>query len=108
MKNKEYFNKLKEELLDIKYEAVYIGEEGEMCTDCKTKIGALRRFKKLERETNGQEEANEIKLKDISIAYFHLAEETTQKNKESMNIEEDGWYIDIHLISPVKVWLYSI
>jgi len=107
MKCKQYCQKLKEALSEIKNEAQYVGEDGGMVTDCGSKREALRRFKQLERECNGEEEAKQIKSEDIITAYFHLAEETTKENREGMNIEEDGWYIDIKAPSPVKVWYYT-
>jgi len=107
MKCKQYCQKLKEALSEIKNEAQYVGEDGGMVTDCSNKKEALRRFKQLERECVGEEEAKQIKSEDIITAYFHLAEEASAEQREGMNIEEDGWYIDIKSPSPVKVWYYT-
>jgi len=106
MKNEKYYKLLKEALKDIKSEAQYVGEDGGMVTNCKTKIGAWRRFRKLTKETVGEEEAKEININDIGIAYLHLAEETTNEQREQMMIDNDGWYIDVRSISPIIVWYY--
>lgn len=108
MKCKYYCQKIREALINIKTEAQYVGEDGGMVTNCKTKIGAWRRFRKLTREQVGDEEAKEIKMEDIMTAYFHLALETSKEQRESMNIDDDGWYIDSRSPSPVQVWFYNI
>lgn len=108
MKCKQYCQELKKALSEIKTEAQYVGEEGGMVTDCMSKRLALKRFKQLERECVGEEEAKEIKLEYITTAYFHLASETTKEQRDSMEIDDDGWYIDIKAPSPVKVWYYAI
>ena len=105
MKNEKYYKQIKEALSEINREAQYVGEEGSMVTDCRTKNGALKRFRKLEKELVGNEE---IKYEYIRTAYFHLATEISEEKRRGMNIEDDGWYIDVEAPSPVKVWYYSV
>ena len=107
MVNKEYLKKLKYASLDIKHVAEYVGEDGGMVTDCRTRQGALKRFRKLEEETCGREEALMIKLEDVGIAYLHLASEISEEERDSMEIGDDGWYITPKVQSPLMVWYYS-
>jgi len=106
MKYTKYCEQLREALKDINDEAQYVGEDGGMVTNCKTKREALKRFKKLEIDCNGSLDF-EISIKDIIPAFLHLAEETTKEQRQCMEIDEDSWYIDINSPSPVTVWYYT-
>lgn len=107
MKNKTYCDNLRKVLKDINSEAEYVGEDGGMVTNCGSKREALKRFRQLETDCVGEEESKEIKLENIISAFLHLAEETTKEKRECMEIEDDGWYIDIEAPSPVMVWYYT-
>ena len=105
MENKQYLEKIKEALKDIDNVAEYVGEDGGMVTNCGNKREALKRFIKLNEESDGM--AERIKLEDIKTAYFHLALEVSKEKMEDMNIEDDGWFITTKKPSPIKVWYYS-
>ena len=91
---------------DLTKEACWIGEDGDMAVSCPTKIGAWRKFRALERETNGEwGNAEDIKLEDIGIGSLRLPTEE--------ELKEDGEDYDWLITwsgkekTPYQVWVYS-
>lgn len=95
--NKKLVQILKTELNN----AIYVGEDGYMAVSCKTKLGALRKFRKLMREYVGEQEASGISLEDISIGYLHL---TTEEYRNEWG-DEYEWVINYTTKSPYPVFI---
>lgn len=75
-------------MADLKQEAVWIGEDGGACCVATTKLGALRKFRRLMRQDVGESEALEMKIEDIGIGFLHLPEDR--------NADEAGCDCDCH------------
>ena len=82
----------------------YIGEEGDMAVNCKTKRGAWLKFRKQTRDDVGDYEANEIEIDDIREGYVHLP---TDEEIELGEVEDDCEYFISRKENENKVWVLS-
>ena len=70
-KEKTELLKIKEVLKELK-DAQYVGEDGGMVVICPTRLGALRKFRKLMRQDVGDYEASELSIDEIGIVYIEV------------------------------------
>lgn len=85
----------------------YIGEDGEtMCVNCKTKVGALRKFRQLAREEWTDEECKDLTLDMISQGWLYLS---TDEDREEMGTDCD-WLVSWNLekANDYPVWVLNI
>ena len=92
---------------EIEVEADYVGEDGNMACNAKTKMGALKMFRKRVEGDCGQEEADVIKISDIGIGYLFLTDKNN-KDHEYMISEGSEWYVNWsgEMSSDYKVYVY--
>jgi hypothetical protein len=79
--------------------AVWIGEYGDMAVSCKTKLGALRKFRKLMREDIGGGIAGEIYVSDVGIGWLRLPRGEDEEMCE--------WIIEFLESTPYPVFIYK-
>lgn len=100
-------DKEKSMIEDLK-DACYVGEDGAMATQCKTKRGAWIKFRKQVREDCGEYEASEIKLDDIIKAWAHVA---TKEEFEEWGGECE-WFVNFgekkEGVRNFPVWYYEV
>lgn len=81
-----------------------IGEDGDMAVNCKTKLGAFRKFKAFVKETCGEEDAGEMTIDNVGIGSLHL---TTPKDREDCGEEDAEWCVDYTKRGEFEVWVYQ-
>jgi phosphoribosylaminoimidazole (AIR) synthetase len=95
---------IQEAMKELK-EPQYLGEEGDMAVNCKTKIGAYRKFRQLVREDRGEcSELEEMSIENVGIGFVFIA---TEKEKEELSMEESEYYVSYTKKSPYQVWVYT-
>jgi hypothetical protein len=69
----------------------YLGEDGDMAVNCKTKLGAYRKFRQQMREDCGEcSELEEMTIENVGYGYVKLA---TDEDKERFGDSEVEWYV---------------
>lgn len=96
---KEETARIKQILAELRKDAVYIGEDGDMCCAANSKKSALKKFKKLIKEECGDFESNEIEIKDIVIGWLRLPIEEEDE-------DECEWYASYGRKTPYPVFIY--
>lgn len=103
-KNPNAYNlKLKKILREQFKKAQWLGEDGEMVVNCKTKLGALKKFRELMREDVGEAEAQELTQEMINIQYLDLP---TEEDREYFGDEFD-WVVRASTVTPYPVFVLS-
>ena len=95
-----------EMIAELRGDAQWIGEDGNMATISSSQLGAFRKFKKEIEAVGGDME--DLTADDVQIAWAYL---TTEKDKEEM--EDCEWYVsykqpEIDGVKGVEVWVLNI
>lgn len=94
--------KLREIMKQLRREAVWIGEDGDMACVSSSERGALSKFRALMRGDVGDWEAKEIKLEDVGVGWLRLP----TKRDLAQHGEEYEWYVTYKEKSPHEVFVY--
>jgi hypothetical protein len=89
---------------ELKEEAQFVGEEGDMVVAADNAEKALEMFKKLISDTEGPEDAAKLKLESVGIAYLHM--DLSELPEEYFEGTEMEWHIDLKKVSPYTVYFY--
>ena len=89
---------------DLRPEAFYIGEDGDMACFANTELGAFRKFKKRIREDCGESDTEEMSRENIGIGWIRLP---TKEEKEEYGDECD-WFVTYEKESEYQVWAYRV
>lgn len=89
--------------------AQYLGEEGDMAVNCKTKLGAFRKFKQQVREDCGESsELEDMTMDNIGIGWVFVVTAEMKKEDYEDRFEEDTeYYVSYKEKSPYQVWIYT-
>lgn len=91
-------------LEELKEEAQFVGEAGDMVVVADSPEKALEMFKKLVADTEGKDEASKLKLEAVGIAYLHM--ELAELPEEYFEGTDMEWYVSLKKVSPYTVWFY--
>ena len=98
---------IRQAIEDLKKEATWIGEDGDATCIATTKLGALRKFRRLMRECVGDLETQEMKVEDISMEWlFPVTREMKAEEDAPGWYEECEWYVSPMEESPHEVFIY--
>lgn len=100
--NKKWLDKYYKELRN----AEYVGEDGDMAVNCKTVLGALRKFRARVAEDVGWDESTELNEANIGRGWLHLA---TDEDRENYG-DDAEWYISYKkdAKNDYPVWIYMV
>lgn len=83
--------------------AEWIGEDGDMVCNCKTELGAYRKFRGLMRDAE-PEAAIEMDIENVGIGFLHFA---TDEDRKKMGGDFDGdWYVSYTVESDYPLFCY--
>ncbi len=91
---------------DLKSDAQYVGEDGDMVVRATSERGAFIKFKRRLKEDVGEIEASELSIDNVGICYMHLTDPT---NPEHRHLEDSEWFVNIgdRVKSDYKLFYYS-
>lgn len=92
-------------LADLRKEAVYIGEDGDMCCVANNEKSALKKFLKLVKDEGMvDEDFEDLDILQISTGWLHLATEEQKRHMDDP--EENDWVVSFKKESPYPVFVY--